>query len=221
MTSLSSSRVTKQTNKNWDPSSFRSREPCGYWTACSLARLSFELLRFHAFSSDHLQRTDRAYRVLSLRPCYRPGGAALSLHSYGDLAKRGHRIATVTAKRIMPPWLAEPASYSYRDSRRLTADELNVIQSWIKNGMPEGDASQAPSPPQFPEGWQLGPPDSLRSERIELNLRKDIWVRAVEFRPSAPKVIHHLLYFSAPIADASKIQSRNLNHQLDITQSQP
>src|ERR1700722_3352619 len=67
--------------------------------------------------------------------CHRPGEAApFSLISYEDVAKRGKLIAAVTASRLMPPWRAEPASYPYKDSRRLTDQELGTIQEWVKNG---------------------------------------------------------------------------------------
>jgi hypothetical protein len=41
--------------------------------------------------------------------CHRPGEVApFSLLTYQDVAKRAGLIATVTAKRYMPPWLPEP-----------------------------------------------------------------------------------------------------------------
>ena len=92
--------------------------------------------------------------------CHRPGEAApFSLITYEDVAKRGKLIAAVTASRLMPPWRAEPASYPYKDSRRLTNDELATIQAWVKEGMPMGDPAKVPAPPKFPDGWQPGTPD--------------------------------------------------------------
>jgi hypothetical protein len=157
--------------------------------------------------------------------CHRPGEAApFSLLNYDDVAKHGQLIATVTAARIMPPWQAEPASYSYKDSRRLTDDELKTIQTWVKQGMPKGDLTKTPALPKFTDGWQLGTPDLIvkmdkgflvpaegadiyRYERIPLNLPEDKWVQAIELRPSARKVVHHVLYFADSSADAKKIES--------------
>src|SRR3954463_11957512 len=40
--------------------------------------------------------------------CHRPGEAApFSLLSYADVAQRVKKIQEVTARRLMPPWLAE------------------------------------------------------------------------------------------------------------------
>src|SRR5437870_10244471 len=41
--------------------------------------------------------------------CHRPGDVApFSLLTYQDAAKRARLIATVTERRYMPPWKAEP-----------------------------------------------------------------------------------------------------------------
>src|SRR5438309_5704833 len=93
-------------------------------------------------------------------PCHRPGEAApFSLLSYQDAQKKGKTIAKVTASRIMPPWKAEEASYAYRDERRLTDKQIALLQTWVKNGMPEGNPAEKPEPPKFASGWQLGEPD--------------------------------------------------------------
>ena len=92
--------------------------------------------------------------------CHRPGEAApFTLMNYSDVAKHGKTIAAVTASRLMPPWKALPASYEYKDSRRLSEGELKTIQTWVKAGMPEGDVTKVPAAPKFTSGWQLGVPD--------------------------------------------------------------
>jgi hypothetical protein len=157
--------------------------------------------------------------------CHRPGEAApFSLMSYDDVAKRGKLIATVTASRLMPPWRAEPASYPYKDSRRLSDDELATLQAWVKQGMPKGDLTKVPPLPKFPDGWQLGTPDLVvkmekgftvpaegpdiyRYQRIPLNLPDDKWIQAIELRPSSRKVVHHVLYFADAASEAKRIEA--------------
>src|SRR5215475_6593137 len=93
--------------------------------------------------------------------CHRPGEAApFSLLTYRDAEKKGKTIAKVTASRTMPPWKAEPASFAYRDDRRLTDQQVALIQDWYRAGMPEGDG-HAPDPPKFASGWGLGEPDLI------------------------------------------------------------
>jgi hypothetical protein len=163
--------------------------------------------------------------------CHRPGEAApFSLITYEDVAKRGKLIAAVTKSRYMPPWKAEPASYSYRDSRRLSDQELETLQSWVKNGMPQGDPAKTPALPKFPAGWQLGTPDLVvempkgftvyaegpdiyRNIVIPLELTEDKWLQAVELRPSARTVVHHVLYFADSTGDARRAEATQTEAQ--------
>ena len=159
-------------------------------------------------------------------PCHRPGEAApFALLSYQDAMKKGKTIARVTASRQMPPWKAEPASYPYRDERRLTDEQLALIQAWVKAGMPEGSAVEKPQPRQFPSGWRLGQPDLVvempsayhvpadgpdiyRNIAVPLGLSEDKWVTAIDMRPSARAVVHHVLYFADPNGKAHEKPSQ-------------
>ena len=151
--------------------------------------------------------------------CHRPGEAApFPLLSYGDVAQKGRTIAKVTAARLMPPWKAEPASYAYRDERRLTGDEIELLQEWVKLGMPEG-AGKKPEAPKFVSGWRLGEPDLVvempaayhvpadgpdiyRNLAVPLGLKDDQWIAAIDMRPSARAAVHHVLYFADPTGRA-------------------
>jgi len=146
--------------------------------------------------------------------CHRPGQAApFSLLTYEDAVKHARLITAVTKSRYMPPWKAEPASFSYRDSRRLTEAQIATLEKWVKQGTPQGDLAKLPPAPQFPEGWQLGTPDLVvempeainipasgpdvyRNVVIPLHLSEEKFVQAIEIRPSARRVVHHVLYFA-------------------------
>jgi hypothetical protein len=146
--------------------------------------------------------------------CHRPGEAApFPLLSYQDVLKKGKTIGEVTASRLMPPWKAEPASYAYRDERRLKQEEIGLIQAWLNAGMPEGNAADRPESPKFASGWRLGEPDLIvempaayhvpaegpdiyRNIAVPLGLAEDQWITAIDMRPSARAVVHHVLYFA-------------------------
>ena len=148
--------------------------------------------------------------------CHRPGEAApFSLLSYKDVVPKARLIAAVTSSRQMPPWKAEPASYPYRDERRLTDSQIAMIRDWVKQGMPEGKTEDRTEPPKFSSGWMLGEPDLVvempagyhvpadgpdiyRNIVIPLGLKEDKWVTAIDMRPSARSVVHHVLYFGDP-----------------------
>jgi hypothetical protein len=157
--------------------------------------------------------------------CHRPGEAApFSLLTYEDAAKHARVIAAVTAAKRMPPWKAEDSSFAYRDDRRLKAADLTLLQAWVKAGAPQGDPRKAPPPPQFPKGWQLGTPDRVSQMekpftvpaegpdvykyiRFPVGADQDLWIRAVELRPSARRAVHHVLYFAEPAEDAVKAEA--------------
>jgi mono/diheme cytochrome c family protein len=146
--------------------------------------------------------------------CHRPGEAApFALLSYDDVAKRANTIAKVTASHVMPPWKAEPGSYEFRDERRLTGEQITLIRQWVDAGMPEGNPAEKPEPPKFTSGWQLGEPDLIvempaayhvpadgpdiyRNIAVPLGLTEDKWITAIDMRPSARAVVHHVLYFA-------------------------
>jgi len=144
--------------------------------------------------------------------CHHPGEVApFPLLTYQDAAKRAKLIATVTASRYMPPWQPEPGYGHFQGERRLRDADIATLRRWADAGAPQGDMARTPPAPQFPEGWQLGPPDMIVSmpkpfsiaadgpDRymcfdIPLNLGADKYVRALEFRPAARSVVHHALF---------------------------
>jgi len=152
--------------------------------------------------------------------CHRPGEIApFSLLSYQDAAKRAKLIATVTARRYMPPWKPEPGFGDFADVHRLTDQQLQLIQEWAGNGAPEGDAKDKIEPPKFTDGWRLGIPDLIvempqefsvpadgrdiyRCFVVPLNLTEDKSVVGIEFRPGNRKVVHHsILHLEQPGRD--------------------
>jgi hypothetical protein len=159
--------------------------------------------------------------------CHRPGESApFPLMSYADVRPRGRQIAAVTKSRQMPPWKADAGDFAYRDDRRLRDEDIGVIQRWVEAGMAEGDPAKLPAMPAFTQGWQLGEPDLVvrmpepyevpvsgrdvyRNFVLPLNLADDVWVKAVDFRPSARTVVHHALFFLDPTGGARELDERD------------
>ena len=159
--------------------------------------------------------------------CHRPGQVSpFSLLSYADVQQHGQTIATQTQIRAMPPWKPEPGWVAYRDERRLTTDQIALIQTWVQNGMPQGDPAKAPAAPQFTDDWQLGPPDLIlempaafsvpadgpdiyRNFVLPTKLTEDKWVKAIELRPTARPVVHHSLFFSDTTGGARALDGKD------------
>jgi hypothetical protein len=145
--------------------------------------------------------------------CHRPGEVGpFSLLNYNDVRKKGKLIQQVAESRNMPPWHPAPGHGEFRNERRLTDAQIATIKRWVETGMAEGERAKLPKLPEFPEGWQLGKPDLVvtmekafqvpatgrdiyRNFVLPLNLTEEKWVTAIELRPSARSVVHHVLYF--------------------------
>lgn len=146
--------------------------------------------------------------------CHRPGQVApFTLLNYKDTQKHAKTMLRTMEDRYMPPWHPEKGHGEFRDERRLSDDQIKLFANWVKEGMPEGDPAKVPALPKFPEGWQLGKPDLIvKMDRpfvvpaegadiyqnfvLPLDIAEDKWVTAVEFRATAPVVLHHILYFT-------------------------
>ena len=142
-------------------------------------------------------------------PCHRPGEAGpFSFLRYADVHKRASQIARVTKARFMPPWPPEPGYGDLAGSRRLTDEQVALIQRWAAEGAPEGPPSTPPPLPAFTEGWQLGPPDLVielpepytvpaegtdvfRNFVVRAPVHGPRYVRAMELRPGDKRVVHH------------------------------
>jgi tetratricopeptide (TPR) repeat protein/mono/diheme cytochrome c family protein len=141
--------------------------------------------------------------------CHRPNGSGpFGLLTYPAAKQHATQIATVTKRRVMPPWKSEPGYGEFIGHRPLTDAEIGVLQQWLADGAPEGDPRDLPAPPQWPDGWQLGQPDLVValsqpyvvpadgtdiSRVFVLPLPVDTirYVRGLEFRPGNPRVVHH------------------------------
>lgn len=155
--------------------------------------------------------------------CHRPGEVApFSLLTYQDAAKRAALIATITKARTMPPWKAEPGHGDFKNTRRLSDQQIAMLDQWAKNGTPEGKASDKPALPKFTDGWQAGEPDKVftipskyalspdgpdqfRCFVIPLEMTEDKYLGAVEFRPDNRRIVHHALVFSDPGQQGRKL----------------
>jgi hypothetical protein len=153
--------------------------------------------------------------------CHRPGEVApFPLLTYQDAVRRARKIAKATRGGVMPPWKAEPGP-RFKNERRLTAEQIELIADWVAHGTPEGDPAARPAAPAFAEGWQGGQPDrvftlppsvSMPSEGpdqfqcsvVTMDASRDVYIKAIEFRPGNRRIVHHAAFFIDPTGAARK-----------------
>ena len=151
--------------------------------------------------------------------CHRPGQTGpFSLLSYQDVKQRAETMLAVIDDGYMPPWKPVNDNVHYSNDRRLGERQKAMFEQWISDGLLEGEDPK-PTPPTFPDGWTLGQPDLsakmlgryeipasgpdiYRSFVIPLDLTKDRWVKAIEYRPSALAAVHHAIFFVDPTGTA-------------------
>jgi Tfp pilus assembly protein PilF len=158
--------------------------------------------------------------------CHHEGQSApFNLLTYEDVRKRARQILEVVESGAMPPWLAEQGYGDFSNERRLIAGEKSLIRQWVSEGALEGDLRTAPSPPRWPSGWLEGTPDLVvtmakpyhlspagpdvyRNFVIRLPLDRDRLIRAVEFVPGNPRIVHHAFVRVDEGGQARKIDGR-------------
>lgn len=146
----------------------------------------------------------------SCAQCHRLGHAGpFPLLSYRQARDRAELIRSATATRYMPPWPADPGYRHFVGENVLTEEQIALIGRWVEQGSPEGDPRQAPKPPSFPKGSQLGKPDLVVrmpepyrirgdntdrfvSMKLPFSIARDTFVRAIEFVPGNRKLVHHV-----------------------------
>lgn len=143
--------------------------------------------------------------------CHRDGEVApFPLFTYADAQKHAKEIGEETLERHMPPWLPESGEFPIEGDRRLRQDQIDLIQQWLKSGMPEGNPADLPKAPVFPGGWQFGQPDLIVSAAKPFTLKpstRDVYrnlvmrvpidstkfVRAVELRTGGAPIHHAVI----------------------------
>lgn len=158
--------------------------------------------------------------------CHREGEAApFTLLSYDDACRHAAQMVDVTQSRFMPPWHPEPGFGHFQNERRLTDQQIAMIQRWVQAGKPAGNPADEPPRPRFTPGWQLGTPDLIlkMDEAYALSeagpdvhqhfvlptgIKRNRLVAAVEFRPGNPRVVHHACFYVDDTGSARKLDAK-------------
>jgi hypothetical protein len=146
--------------------------------------------------------------------CHRPGEIGpMPLLNYTQARPWAKSIRAAVATGTMPPWHSTADRGTFSNDRRLTNQERETIIAWVDGGAPQGDPKDLPGVPVFVDGWQIGKPDVVLTMatpyavpasgtidyqyiQIPTNFDEDKWIQAIEVRPGARAVVHHVLVFA-------------------------
>src|SRR5436190_2671605 len=152
--------------------------------------------------------------------CHRTGGVApFALETYEQVTSHAGMIRKMVDRGAMPPWFAAPTpaghTSAWFNDRTLPADDKRDLLAWLAGDKAEGNSADAPLARVFPKEWQIGTPDTVvqipqpiavkatgkmpyQNVYVETSFAEDRWVRALEVRPTAREVVHHVLVFVLP-----------------------
>ena len=150
--------------------------------------------------------------------CHHAGTSApMSLVTYAEARPWARSIKERVVRRDMPPWHLDKTVgiRKYKNDRSLSDAEIATIARWVDTGAPQGDPADMPPPLVFPPDseWFIGKPDLLATttqdfvmypngpdwwidQYGEMTLTEDRWIKAMEVKPSNPKIVHHAVIFA-------------------------
>lgn len=157
--------------------------------------------------------------------CHRPEGVApFPLLTFADVRPRARQVAAALRRRAMPPWKPVNPPGTFVGERRLSDEEIALVERWVAGGAIEGETRERPHVSTSVRDWQLGPPDlilslsspysveangreQMRNVVLPVGLTETRYVKAWELRTTAPRVVHHATIVVDPAAAARKLDA--------------
>ena len=154
----------------------------------------------------------------SCQTCHHAGTSApMSLVSYEEIRPWARSIQQRVVNRDMPPWHLDKTAgiRRYKNDRSLSDAEIATVARWVDAGAPLGNPADLPPPLAFrPEtDWFIGEPDLKVTTANDftmyangpdwwidqfgdVTLTEDRWIKAMEIKPSNPKIVHHCVVYA-------------------------
>jgi hypothetical protein len=154
----------------------------------------------------------------SCMSCHHQGTMTpMSLMTYAEARPWAKSIKERVVRRDMPPWHLDKTVgiREYKNDRSLSDDEIATIARWVDNGAPQGNPADMPPAPTFTsdKAWFIGTPDLLVTtdqdfvmypngpdwwldQFGEVKMTEDRWIKAMEIKPSNPKIVHHAVVYA-------------------------
>jgi hypothetical protein len=131
----------------------------------------------------------------------------MSFTSYAETRRWAKAIRDAVLTHAMPPWFADSCCGKFANDRSLSSSEIETLVDWADGGAPDGekrDISDA-KPPVFitpdatysTKGFDVPAKGAVEYQYfvVPTGLDRDRWIQAVEVRPGAPRVVHHVVVY--------------------------
>ncbi len=174
---------------------------------------------------DHLKKYSYAedaapILIQKCLPCHSPGGGApWIMDNYAKVKGWGTMMREVIRIQRMPPWHASSHYLKLKNDLSLKPEEVRALIGWIEQGFLKGKGEDPLAVIEHKSensDWPLGQPDLVFTVKetqhipatgpdlfvimeVDPIVENDLWIRAVDLRPSNFNVAHHgnvSVYFS-------------------------
>ncbi|MBI4904109.1 MAG: thiol-disulfide isomerase [Acidobacteria bacterium] len=132
----------------------------------------------------------------------------MPLRTYAQVRPWAKAIREAVVKRAMPPWFVASTSVKFANDASLSANEIALIDEWVKQGAVEGPRRGQPlaqAPPSHAADLVLTMPQPVavpaKGEMpyqfviLPQSFPHDRWVDAIEVRPASRGVVHHVVVY--------------------------
>jgi len=185
------------------------------------------LLPFGAVAQSPTWSDDVACIVYShCTACHHDGGPAhFSLTTYVDAYWWRNEMRAATQAKLMPPWPADEGYRPLAHERLLSQDEIDIIAAWVDSGAPEGNAQNAPAPPEYSSEAVITNPDitaimddyaipsstadNYRCFVLPINNPTNSWITGLEVVPGNREMVHHVLVFQDATGQAQQLDAQD------------
>jgi len=155
--------------------------------------------------------------------CHNPNGIApFSLITYQEAFNARGIMQVAVNDRKMPPWPPDANFQRYVHERKLTQEEIDIINGWVNTGSAEGDTANAPEPPVFNNGSRLpvvdlslrmpeytnpAAKDDYRCFVMDPDMIQDLFITGWEVIPGNRNMVHHVLVFQDTTGAAADLDN--------------
>lgn len=154
--------------------------------------------------------------------CHEPEGVgAFPMLTYAETVEHLSDIGDAIRNGYMPPWQPADGCQSFRDTRRLTKRESDILLAWVAQGGPAGNSADAPpAPPKKAPALAavdltlsappVGPAsaESTRCYAFPGDSAKDWDLIGYDVQAGSPGVQHVVIY-SAPDLDVKELDAQD------------
>jgi len=207
-----------------DDGSGESAGQFGYHCCWTNAQLAFKVNGQSAAHSSQSTATPTFAKDIapvfqrSCQTCHHAGTSApMSLMTYEEARPWARSIQQRVVNRDMPPWHLDKTAgiRRYKNDRSLSDADIATVSRWVDAGAPLGNPADLPTPLTFRSEaeWFIGEPDlkittandfTMYSNGPDwwidqfgdVTLTEDRWIKAMEIKPSNPKIVHHCVVYA-------------------------